>query len=232
MTEETQEQKVSEEPKDKGLPQPQFSEEPVSPTSALTPESIAALSQALKPVIEDTIDRKFKSTTDKRFSRLEQGESVMREVLATLKEQGVILPPALEQQFQMQDYIDKRLAERGVPPKTDKSISAEVGIDNGNVVQQVVNELKLDTSDPDVLTLLAGKYRNYDHLRAEAALLVARKLSKPVPSPAASSPIPGGASFSRETIEELVSRFNETKKYPTSPEYKTIKAELEKRGWK
>ena len=193
MTEETViEKKVSEEPKDKGLPQPQFSEEPVSPTSALTPESIAALSQALKPVIEDTIDRKFKSTTDKRFSRLEQGESVMREVLATLKEQGVTLPPALEQQFQMQEYIDKRLSERGVPPSADKSISAEAGIDSGNAVQQIVKELQLDTSDPEVLQLLSGTYRDYNHMFHEAALLVARKLSKPVPSSASSPPIPGG----------------------------------------
>ena len=193
MTEETViEKKVSEELKDKGLPQPQFSEEPVSPTSALTPESIAALSQALKPVIEDTIDRKFKSTTDKRFSRLEQGESVMREVLATLKEQGVTLPPALEQQFQMQEYIDKRLSERGVPPNTDKSISAEAGIDSGNAVQQIVKEFQLDTSDPDVLTLLSGKYRNFDQLRAEAAILVARKATRPTPSSASSPPLPGG----------------------------------------
>ena len=206
MTEETQEQKVSEEQKDKGLPQPQFSEEPVSPTSALTPESIAALSQALKPVIEDAVERKLQSTKDKRFSKLEQGESVMREVLATLKEQGVILPPALEQQFQMQDYIDKRLAERGVPPQADKSISAEVGIDNGNVVQHVVNELKLDTSDPEVLALLGGKYRGYDHLRAEAALLVARKATKPTPSSASSPPLPGGTIMT-PSEKELVAEY-------------------------
>lgn len=211
------------------LPSPIFEETSAPP---LPGDALKTLQDSLENFKEEIRGqlKAAQSEKDKRIPKLEGSLQELMSEVTRLKGHGFTDEEAVNEVEFRQNVRELAQQIKGTQQPAQATGTGASGA--AQEAQQVVNELKLDTSDPDVLTLLAGKYRNYDHLRAEAALLVARKLSKPVPSPAASSPIPGGASFSRETIEELVSRFNEAKKYPTSPEYKTIKAELEKRGWK
>lgn len=205
--------------KDNGLPQPKFSEPtPASPTSALSPDQIAAFSSALKPIIEDTIDRKFKSTTDKRFSRLEKlekGEDILKEVLTSLKEQGVVLPPQLEQQYQIREAVERELSARGVVSPTDKSISS--GTPNQVDTFNVVDDLKtfeLDTNNPEVLNALRGQYRNHDHFLAELGKLKVR-LSKPSTPSDTVSPAPAGGHVPQpENNDALIAELQTLQKNP------------------
>jgi hypothetical protein len=206
MTEEIKNQVSGEPTQETGLPQPTFSDTvPASSTSALSPEQIKAFSDALKPVIEEVVERKVQSAKDKRFSSLEKGESVMREVLATLKSQNVAIPKELEQELQIKDYIDQRLA--GVAPTTDKSMSSAGANQTGgfNVVEEL-NQLGLSTNNPDVVKLVGGQYRNADHFRAEAAKL-ALKLSKPFTPSDTVSPAPAGSSVVAASATELIGTY-------------------------
>jgi hypothetical protein len=104
---------------------------------------------------------------------------------------------------------------------------------NGAVdVAKVISEVGLDAQDPEVVAAFAGKQFTDPRDAELAALKLAmRKANKPQPSDAdrASSPIsppsPGKSSA------DLLADWDKVKKYPTSPEYKAVKAELDKRGW-
>lgn len=163
---------------DEGLPQPQFQDKtPASPTSAPSSEQIL---EALRPIIQAEAKKAAQSVKDVRFSELDK----VKELLAQIKESGGTIPPALEQQVQMQDTIRRTLTEMGVAPVTDKSMSGATGAnqkDDFNTVAEL-QAVGLDTSVPEVLNLVkdlgAGKFRNPDHFRAEAAKL-ALKLANP-----------------------------------------------------
>jgi hypothetical protein len=191
------------------LPQPSFSETtPASSTSAFSPENISALSEALKPVIEDAVERKLQSTKDKRFSALEKGESAMKEVLATLKEQGVQLPPKLEQEFQIKEAVDAALKARGVTPEANKSMSADgVGKqgDQFNVIAEL-NNYGLSTNDPDVVSLVGGRYQNPDQLRLAMANLALKKAKPSTPS-ATLSAAPVGDAPKPDTEKEMIGNY-------------------------
>ena len=194
------ETKVSEGQQDTELPSPEFSEAPVSPTSSLTPEAISELSKALTPIIEDTIDRKFKSTTDKRFSKLDKGNAVLTEVLANLKNQGVSIPKEVERDFALRNYIDERLAEREVSSQTGNGIpQSGVSATEQFDAFAVVNSLGLDTNDAEVRSLLSGKYRSTDKFEAEAAKLALRKAAKPTADATSAAPLAGGSSSQPDT---------------------------------
>jgi hypothetical protein len=222
--------KVSEETPETGLPQPKFSEQPASPTSAASPELISAISQALVPTIEEVIERKFKSTTDKRFSKLEKGDSVLKEVLATLKSQNVAIPPEVERDFQIREYIDERL--KTVVPEQGKSIP-EAGTSQAQTNFDIVSELKsfdLDANDPAVLKIVSTQHRNPDHLRADLATFALGQ-SKQTPSETLSAAPTGGAKTSKltdEDIEAKSAKLNELYKTPTvsAAEIKKLEAEL------
>jgi hypothetical protein len=221
-------QQVSEEPKDNGVPTPKFSEAPASPTSSLTPDAVASLSAALKPVIEEAIDRKFKSTTDKRFSKLEKGEGVLREVLATLKEQGVNIPDSVARDYEIRDYIDQRLKEV-VPQAKDSGVSALAASGVGQF--DVISELKqrgLESTDPEVVTLLGGQYRNPDHFRAAAADLALRKAAKPTPSQSAAPVMQGSAGRPLSEVEKEMQYAKLKELYKTPTKSATEIARLEK----
>jgi hypothetical protein len=206
MTEGLENQVSGEPVKDSGLPQPTFQDKvPASSPSALTPDQIKAFSDALKPVIEEVVERKVQSSKDKRFSTLERGESVMREVLATLKSQNVAIPRELEQELQLKDYIDQRLA--GVAPAGDKSMSGAGANQSGNFnVVEELNSLGLSTNDQDVVKLAGGVYRNADHFRAEARLLALKKAKPSSPSDTL-SPAPVGSPIVKPEAIELIGAY-------------------------
>lgn len=127
---------------------------------------------------------------DRRIPKLESSLQELMSEVTRLKGHGFTDDEAVaEVEFRQQV---KELAQK---IKGTEQLSQPTGTgvsEAAQEAQRVIEELKLNTSDPDVMQLLSGNYRNYDHLRAEAALLVARKLSKPAPSSAASPPVTGG----------------------------------------
>jgi hypothetical protein len=219
MTEETKE-KVSEEAKGNDPLQVEFSKEkPDSSTSALTPEQFSALSEQLAPIIEDAVERRIKSTTDKRFSRLEKSESVAKEVLATLKAQGVAIPKELERDYELREYVDQRI--EAATAGAGKSMSG-TGVDSEgdfNVVEEL-KKLELDTNDVEVIAMVKDKkFRNPDHFRAEALALALRKAKTPPSDDTTNSPATGGsgkAKLSDEKKEELGKQIVELQREPTT----------------
>mgnify|MGYP001176771704 CR=1 FL=1 len=190
-----------------GLPQPTFSESPASSPSALTPDQISAFSAGLKPIIEEIVERKVQSVKDKRFSLLEKGESSLTEALAQLKQQGVTIPPHIEQQFEVKAYVDRMLAERGVATAGDKSMSNAGANQTGNFnVVEELNMLGLSTNDADVVKLVGGQYRNADHFRAEAAKLALKK-SRPSNPSDTLSPAPTGSPVVQPGATELIGAY-------------------------
>ena len=218
----------NQEPEEKiGAPTPTFTEGQGQPLGG----DIKALQGSLETFQAEIRGqlKALQSDKDKRIPKLEMSLQDLMSEIARLKGKGFTDDEAVSEVEFRQNV--KKLIQRFEVEQPSQATGTGVS-GAAQDAQRVIEELKLNTGDPEVITLLSGKYRNYDHLRAEAALLVARKSTKPVPSSAATSPIPGGAASSEATIEELVSRFDGAKKYPTSPEYKAVKAELEKRGWK
>ncbi len=141
----------------------------------------------------------LQSDKDKRIPKLEMSLQDLMSEIARLKGKGFTDDEAVsEVEFRqnVKKLTQKFEIEQPVQPVGNEASRA------AQDAQRVIEELKLNTSDPDVLTLLSGKYRNYDHLRAEAALLVARKATKPTPSSAASPPLPGGSTPSPDLVAE------------------------------
>jgi hypothetical protein len=223
---------VSGESQDSGVPTPTFSENPASPTSGLSPEAVAELSKALLPQIEDVIDRKFKSTTDKRFSQLEKGKSALKDVLAELKAQGIEIPKDVERDYALRDYIDQAVSERTVPQKVDNGMSTQTAGATGQFdALSVVKTLNLETTDADVINLLKGSYQNHFQFEAEAAKLALRKLTKPAPSGAGSPPMMGGNGATELSDADKAAKFaklDELYKTPTqkAAEIKVLEKEL------
>jgi hypothetical protein len=205
---------------------------PVSPTS-LSPEQIAEVSKSLLPMIEDTIERKFKSTTDKRFSKLdklEKKEVVMTELLATLKSQGATIPAEVERQYAVNDYIDQRIAERMVPRPTDNGMSAEVAKTEGQFdALSVLKTYGLESNDPLVPGLMSGRYKSVDHFELEVARAVAKKTAKPASSQASMPPLTGGVSSTSMTEVEKNAAYAKLNNLYKTPSASAVEiAELEK----
>jgi hypothetical protein len=179
---------------DAGLPKPEFSEPTASSPSALSPTTIEELLSKLEPVLDDRIDRKFKSTTDKRFSKLEKGTQTMTEVLAALKTQGATIPPDVEREYALRDYVDQRVAQTAPIPSDNGMSQAPAKQDGQFDALSAIKSFGLDTNDAETLNLLKGKYRNPDHFSLEAAKLAIKKAGKPASSSSSLPPLGGGAS--------------------------------------
>jgi hypothetical protein len=218
---------------DTSLPKPEFSEpQSASPTSALSTPTIEELLDS--PAFEDKINRMFKRTTDKRFSKLEKGEQTMTEVLAALKEQGATIPEAVEREYQLTDYINERISQAVPVPQGNGMPAAPAKVEGQFDSLAVINSFSLDTNDAEVRELLKGKYRNPDHFNAEAAKLALKKAGKPAPSASSSSPLDGGGTstqgLSDAEKEVKASRLQVLFRAPTSNkvEIEKLKKEL---GW-
>jgi hypothetical protein len=180
MTEELKQTVSGESTSEGGLPQPNFTEQiPASSTSELKSDQQVAFSPEQEAYLEKVFERKLQSVKDKRFDALEKKETKMTEVLTKIKEMGIKLTPELEQEFQVKDAVRNALAEIGVTPVADKSMSKAgvSGADKFNVVDEL-KAFELDTNNPDVMKLVdglpKGVFRNPDHFRAEAAKLAVR----------------------------------------------------------
>jgi len=229
---EQEETKVSEDTQDANLPKLEFSEKPVSPTSDLSPEQIEAFSSMLKPIIEEVVERTVQSTKDKRFSKLEEGKSVLKEVLATLKAQNVPIPKEVEREYELRDYVDKRIeAMGGAPQPKDNGMSEDAaGVSGQFDALEILKQYGLDTANPDVTALFKVKnYRNVDHFEKEVAKLALKQAAKPTPSAGSVPPMSGGSSTQSDQ-GELVTQLAKAQKDPIGN--KALIAELEKKlGW-
>ena len=172
-----------------GLPSPTFTEVEAQP---LPGDALKSLQESLQ-TFQDEIRGQLKalqSDKDKRIPKLEGSLADLMSEITRLKGKGFSDEEAVNEVEFRQSVKELAQKMKGIEQSAQPTGTGTSGA--AQEAQQIVNELKLDTSDPDVLAVLAGKYRNYDHLRAEAALLVARKATKPTPSSASSPPIPGG----------------------------------------
>jgi hypothetical protein len=225
------ENKVSEEGQDSGLPSPTFSDKPVSPTSALGPDAIAEISKALLPAIEEQIDRKFKSTTDKRFSKLEKGDKALGEILASLEKQGVQIPAEVKREYDIKDYINQRIEEaREVSQPVDNGMSATGTKSDGRFdALKTIKSLNLDVADPDTVALMKGTYHDAYHFEAEAAKLALRKATKPTAQGSGQPPL-GGGNSSAPDMAALTSELQKLQKMPmqNAVRIKEIEKQL---GW-
>jgi hypothetical protein len=215
-----------------GLPKPVFSESgSVGSTSQLSPDAIAELSKALSPMIEDTVNRAVQSTKDKRFSKLDKVTRDM-EVLASLKEQGATIPPEVERDYQLRDYVTQQIDSRLASEPSDNGISQSAPKAAGQFdALTVIKSFGLDTGDAEVIKLMSGTYRNTDHFQAEAAKLAYTRASKPAPSAAGTPPLGGGnaqSSLSETEKEAKYIKLNELYKNPTksAAEIKVLEKEL------
>lgn len=214
------------------VPTPTFTE---TETPLLGNEALSSLQKSVEALTKKLDDvEKQQRGKQGDIDRLQKDYSGLREAMSAvnqMKARGMTDEDAVSEVEYRQTV--KRLADRLEDLTPQSAQPAGRGTSGAaREAQEIVQQLELDSSDPDVVALLGGQYRNLDHLEAEAAKLKLRKSTKPAPSSSAAPPVVGGGSSSEETTEDLVSRFNEAKKFPTSPEYKVIKAELEKRGWK
>jgi len=132
----------------------------------------------------------LQSDKDKRIPKLEGSLQELMSEITRLKGHGFTDEEAVNEVEFRQNVKELAQKIRGIE---QSALPTGTGISGAaQEAAEIVKEFQLDTSDPEVLALLGGKYRGYDHLRAEAALLVARKATKPTPSSASSPPLPGG----------------------------------------
>lgn len=223
------EQKVSGESKSEdGSLQPTFDEVLASPTSKLASEQISAFSKEQEAQLEKIVERAVQSTKDKRFSTLEKSESTLKEVLTQLKAANIPIPPEMERDMQLKEYVDQRIAS--VAPVSDKSMSDAGANQQGNlnVIDELKN-LKLDTNDPDVIKLASGHYRSPDHFLAEARGLAIRKSSSLPADTVVTAPV-GGVTPTKMSDSEKDAKYtklNALYKTPTQSAAEIKKLELE-----
>lgn len=176
-----------------GLPSPTFTEPEAQPLHGLALKPLQDRLEALEKNILGQL-KALQGDKDRRIPKLESNLQELMSEVARLKGHGFSDEEAINEVEFRQSVKELVQKIKGTEQPVQAAGTGVSGA--GQEAQQIIKELQLDTSDPDVLALLAGKYRNYDHLRAEAALLVARKSSKPTPTSAASPPLPGGAQVS------------------------------------
>jgi hypothetical protein len=207
MTE--QENKVSGEGLDTSVPTLEFSDNPVSPTSTLTSEQIEAFSNALKPVIEEVVERKVRSSKDKRFQRLEDGNMVMTEVLATLRQQGATIPEAVEREYALKEHIDAAVAKGIASQQGDNGMSHVETKSNGQFdALELVKQYGLDPADEKVVALFKAKnYRSVDHFEKEVLKLAVSGAAKPTPSSSSSPVLLGGGGASQMSDGDKLVKF-------------------------
>ena len=217
---------------DAGVPTPTFSEKsPASSISTFSSEQIATLSTALKPIIEDAVNRSVQSTKDKRFSKLEEGTSILKDVLTTLKGKGVEIPQEMERDIETREYIQRAVAEAVPLQASGGTPNAGAGASGQFDALSVLKPLGLDSADPEVINLLKGQYRNPDHFQAEAARLAYTKAVKPAPSAAGAPPLGGGTgqhALTEAEKEPKYAKLTELYKTPTksAKEIKSLEKEL------
>jgi len=195
---EEQNGKVSNEPSETGVPTPEFSKGSDSPTSTFSPEQIATLSSVLKPVIEEAVERSLQSTKDKRFSKLERGESAIKEALAELRNAGVVIPPEIERDFKTRDYIDERIAaglNKSAPAPSDNGMSRDVAMQRAN---SILEKFGIQPNDPELAALwLTKKYVDnpdgYVQMLDDVTNLAAKRVRQPNPQSGQEAALRGGS---------------------------------------
>jgi hypothetical protein len=216
-----------------GLPKPEFSEnQPASSTSSFPPEALAEISKQLASQIEDAVERKLKSTKDKRFAALEKERTSLTELLTSLKEQGATIPPEVERDYAQRDYLEQRLAQEREAFPTKDAGPSKVGTSAEGQFDHlaVIKELKLDTNSAEVRNLLSGHYRNPDHFKVEAQALALQQFIKPAASPSASAPIAGTPSAPKDE-SALLAELQQLQKTPLKDPKRMT--EIEKAlGWR
>ena len=169
------------EPQSAGVPTPTFSGEGDSSTSADADVIVSKLVTKLTPVIEETVERKFKSATDKRFSRLEKASKRI-DLLAELKDQyNVPIPKDLENDMRIRD-LEEQLANRPVSSSDQGRSLADTAVTEALAE---FTKYGVPTNTPEAIRILGGNYRNQDHMRAEVRGFIANAMKpQPEPSPA------------------------------------------------
>jgi hypothetical protein len=216
------------------LPQPTISgDESDGSTSQPESEKVSTFSKEQEAQLESIVKRVVQSTKDKRFSTLETTRSEIREMLAQIKEAGGTIPPQLEQQYQIEDAVDRVLTARGVAPVSDKSMSGAGANqkDNFNAID-AVNKYGLTTNNPDVLKAMNGRYNSvaeYELAIANIALKVAKPSTRSdtlTSAPAGGSPKKG---LSEEEKSAKYDKLNTLYKTPTEnrKEIEALEKELE-----
>ena len=164
------------------LPTPTFSDKGASSTSsdadAIVSKVRTALVEEIKPLIEKMIEGKFKSTTDKRFAKLEKAMSKL-DLLDELEAGGVQIPKELRTDMRIRD-LEEQLSQSNRPdsPRDDGSSGKQA-------VEDALAELKkydLTANDPAFIEILRGSYSSRDALDAKVQRYIIGKITpqKPV----------------------------------------------------
>lgn len=195
------------------VPTPTFTEEQAQPLGG----DIKSLQDRLETLEKNVLGqlKALQGDKDRRIPKIEGSLQELMSEITRLKGHGFTDDEAVSEVEFRQNVKELAQKMKGIEQSAQPSGTGTSGA--AQDAQRVIEELKLDTHDPDVLALLGGKYRNYDHLRAEAALLLARKSNKPVPSTASSPPLSGGSvtTLSDEERESLSEQLIGLMKEPT-----------------
>jgi hypothetical protein len=210
------------------VPTPTFTETETQPLAGNDLKSLQASLETFQAEIRGQL-KALQSDKDKRIPKLEGSLQDLMSEITRLKGHGFTDDEAVNEVEFRQNVKELAQKMKGIEQSAQPVGSGTSGA--GQEAQRIIEELKLNTGDPDVLQWAGGKYRNPDHMRAEAALLVARKLSKPAPSSAASPPMTGGgvsSELSDADKEIKLAQLQKLYKTPTikATEIKVLEKEL------
>jgi BMFP domain-containing protein YqiC len=189
-------------PSDEGLPSPTFDEKSGdSPTSLDAEAIVSQIRNQLAKDVQEQVERKFKSATDKRFSKLDKIGNVA-DLLADLQNNGVEIPDNLKTEYRIRE-LEERLESKPAQAKDDIGVSSQT-----NAVTDALAEMakyQLDTNTPEFIALLKGQYRNRDAFDAAVAKHIVGRLApqkQASPSGAAASAAVGGAKTGDFTVAD------------------------------
>lgn len=144
--------------------------------SGLSDAATQALVERIVTRLGPEIDRKVQSVKDKRLSKVDKIEESLSRlgVLAELEEHGVTIPSDLKMEMRLKE-LEARL-NQGASPDLDAGTSTVTA--NADTAR-VLDELKLDASDPEVLRVLSGA----GDVTLGLAKLAVRRVTAPSPTP-------------------------------------------------
>ena len=177
------------------LPTPTFTD--ASPASAPSTVDADSLAAKVAEILRPTIERTVQSVKDKRFADIQKQLG-----RADLEDVGVQLTPEQELRLQVREL--QRYVQQQTPVQAVSQASGTT--QDSDRVSQVIKEYGLDGNRPEVIKLLSGQYRNFDHFQAEAGkLAVKQHLAAPPDTSAAPSMGGGGSprSLTPEQREEI-----------------------------
>lgn len=217
------------------LPTPQFSAQATSSPSdadATVSKIQAKILEQVGATIEEMVERKFKSTTDKRFSKLEKVAGKL-DLLAELEEQGVSIPKEVRSELRIRE-LEERLSQSSPQPAPSK---VDGSIEQKQAVAEAITELNkynLSSNDPAFLDLLRGQYPSKEAFDAKVQRYILGKVApQQPPSPADLVQSPSAAGSTGKNVQAKIARLQALQREPTKnrAEIKQLTEELDAVNW-